>query len=181
MRSQKMKNFERLSGWDVWKIFEHLDKRSLTYIVRHIWCFIEEEVIWALEGVSSIWLYHITEKSPSEWIISVRQSAFVSTLPSDHVNILMNYPHFSKRQSLLDLWLCINKVLRLPNEDYQARVCIWLFVLSSPRDFSPYQIYSRDHGKGSLLPLPALEHVSTCNGIVKWHFFAWDIETRFQS
>lgn len=170
MRSQKMKNFERLSGWDVWKIFEHLDKRSLTYIVRHIWCFIEEKVIWALEGVSSIWLYQVTEKSPSEWTTSVRQSAFVSTLPSDHDNILMNYPHFSKRQSLLDLWLCINKVLRLPNEDYQVRVCIWLFVLSSPRDFSPYQIYSRDHGKGSLLPLLALEHVSTCNGIVKWHF-----------
>ena len=163
-------NFERLSGWDVWKIFEHFDKRSPTYIVRHIWWFIEEEVKWALDGVTSNWLYQVTEKTPSELPTSVRQSPFVSTLPSDHINILMKDLNFSKRQSLSRSLALYKQVLKLPNEDYQVRVCIWLFILSSPRDFSPYQIYSRDHGEGSLLPLQALECVSTCNGIVKWHF-----------
>lgn len=46
------------------------------------------------------WLYQVTEKSPSELPTSVRQSTFVSTLPSDHINILMKDPNFSNRQSL---------------------------------------------------------------------------------
>lgn len=48
----------------------------------------------------SSWLYQVAEKSPSELPTSVRQSTFVSTLPSDHINILMKDPNFSKRQSL---------------------------------------------------------------------------------